>query len=90
MAIKKFSSLLLLWLMMLTFIFIPMISGEMINKIREIKQCGMKCYSTHECNETCIDEGYEEGKCLGLGYRKGGVECCCLASSQDGSPIYSP
>lgn len=60
-----------------------------INKIRQLQQCMMKCYSTPECNTTCIHEGYEEGKCLQNWL--GGVECCCLASfrSQDGSPIPS-
>ncbi|CAA0357364.1 unnamed protein product [Arabidopsis thaliana] len=88
MAITKMSSLIILSLMMLTFIYIPMISGQ----FRGIKQCEMKCYSTPECNATCLHEGYEEGKCLKSW--DGGVECCYLgllaSSHQDSSPICSP
>jgi len=63
-----------------------------IGQFRGIKQCEMKCYSTPECNATCLHEGYEEGKCLKSW--DGGVECCCLgllaSSHQDSSPISSP
>ncbi|XP_019092637.1 PREDICTED: putative defensin-like protein 86 [Camelina sativa] len=77
MAINKFSSLLLISLMMMfVLLCTPIYSGE-INDLRHIKNCGRKCISTENCNERCIHAGYEEGKCLDN--EVGGVECCCLA-----------
>ncbi|CAF1959595.1 unnamed protein product [Brassica oleracea var. botrytis] len=82
MAVKNSFSLLLSSLMMFALICIPTISGE-------IKFCGMKCYSTPECNATCIHEGYEKGICLQNDY--GSLECCCQGNlrSNAGSPIAS-
>lgn len=61
----------------------------LMNQIGEIKFCGMKCYSTPECNATCMHEGYEKGICLQNDY--GSLECCCQGNlrSNAGSPIAS-
>ncbi|RID53020.1 hypothetical protein BRARA_G00447 [Brassica rapa] len=61
----------------------------LMNQIGEIKFCGMKCYSTPECNATCIHEGYEKGICLQNDF--GSLECCCQGNlrANAGSPISS-
>ncbi|CAH2052560.1 unnamed protein product [Thlaspi arvense] len=76
MAIKNNSSLLLPLLMVFALFFMPVISGEVI------KICAFDCYSTAECSNSCIREGYIEGVCVQNAHGTG-LECCCVVTFLD-------
>ncbi|CAH8278940.1 unnamed protein product [Arabidopsis lyrata] len=79
MATNKFSSIVLLSLMVFAAILLPMISGQMIPCLEGV------CTNSSECNEPCKSKGYQGGACVRMSIDTPTGACCCKPNfkSQD-------
>ncbi|EOA17802.1 hypothetical protein CARUB_v10006196mg [Capsella rubella] len=84
MATKKFSSLILPLLMVLTLVLLPIISG----KRRPCQDWRYGCSSRVACNAKCLSLGYKGGDCVMFAF----PVCCCKINQQlqDDTPTSSP